>query len=550
MTSAETLSQYGLHNAEIIVQVAEETGVPLWIAAAYIEKESGGRNVYGNDYGGVYSTSDPLRPNPNNVTEANFKAFERRVLDGATSNGVGPCQITYPGFIKQAKEQGIRLWVPIDNIRFGFNLIKGYLRGKTDDQTIREAGTLYNAGNLLNGVNAYGDDLLRKAKIWRTRLEGQTMTTNYGKSDLGWTITSDIPTAKRVAPHIIGNGNGREIWFRNNATADLLVATMWMIHTGCGGRRKDYPVVYFHGFRPRSADFGSPNSDHKAGVAFDVNWHEHPWERTIGTAKYDAHMSSSAYKTSHALFDAVEKFMTPPNSRPIVRWCGRPWKTPAGWTAYPRGYRDCMHWVIEAPDWKRINAARDWLHTWFVPPRTVEDIKAWQRRVGAKADGLWNAGSIKAMRAYQKKMGVRQTGLPGDKATWAAYKNSLNKPAPKPAPKPDPKPEPKPEVPDMPEFRIAGETAYSTALEAVDAKLPAGSGLILAVRDSTDYSAAVVLAARNLNAVPLPLTSGGLIPSEYDELLVKGQFEWFRVMGGSAAVPNATVAEVKERLGL
>lgn len=265
------------------------------------------------------------------------------------------------------------------------------------------------------------------------------MATNYGKSDLGWTITSDAPTAKRVAPHIIGSGNGREIWFRNNATADLLVATMWLIHTGCGGRRKDYPVLYFHGFRPRAADFGSPNSDHKAGVAFDVNWHEHPWERSVGKAKYDAHMSSSAHKTSHALFDAVEKFMTPPNSRPIVRWCGRPWKTPAGWTAYSRGYRDCMHWVIEAPDWKRINAARDWLHTWFVPPRTVADIKAWQRRVGTADDGLWNAGSIKAMRAYQKKMGVRQTGLPGDKATWTAYKNSLKKPEPEPEPKPKPK---------------------------------------------------------------------------------------------------------------
>ena len=60
-TPAEILAAGGLTNADLIVQAATATGIPLAIAAAMIQKESGGKNVYGHDGStetgpGVFST--------------------------------------------------------------------------------------------------------------------------------------------------------------------------------------------------------------------------------------------------------------------------------------------------------------------------------------------------------------------------------------------------------------------------------------------------------------------------------------------------------------
>lgn len=169
MTSS-ILTQHGIRDAETVVEAALRTGVPLFIAAAIIEKESGGLNVYGNDRGGVFSQADPERPNPNVVTETNYRRFESRVFSGETSNGVGPAQITWPGFIRDARDRGMRLWVPMDNMVYGFELVAGYLNGSTTDAAIRNAGTRY------NGAAAYGDDLLIRARAWETRLENTSMT--------------------------------------------------------------------------------------------------------------------------------------------------------------------------------------------------------------------------------------------------------------------------------------------------------------------------------------------------------------------------------------
>ena len=55
-TPTEILTAGGLANADLIVQAATATGIPLAILAAMVQKESGGQNVYGHDAGGVFST--------------------------------------------------------------------------------------------------------------------------------------------------------------------------------------------------------------------------------------------------------------------------------------------------------------------------------------------------------------------------------------------------------------------------------------------------------------------------------------------------------------
>ena len=167
-TPAQILEAGGLVNVDALIAAAEAVGVPLWVAAAVMEKETHGRNVYGNDAGGTFAT--PGAPDLE-VTETNYAEFyELVVVQKQRSNGVGPFQITYPGYFPQAKEQGLRLWEPVDNITFGLRLIARNLNGDHGTESIERAGTLYNAGNLTNGITAYGRDLAAKAALWLARL--------------------------------------------------------------------------------------------------------------------------------------------------------------------------------------------------------------------------------------------------------------------------------------------------------------------------------------------------------------------------------------------
>jgi peptidoglycan hydrolase-like protein with peptidoglycan-binding domain len=241
-------------------------------------------------------------------------------------------------------------------------------------------------------------------------------------SDLGWQIDHPASArASRVGPHVTSADNPRRITFRTRDIADLMAGAMWLIHTGNAGTLPDVPIVLWHGLRDPKAAFGSPNSDHKGGVASDHNWLDHPWEVATGVAAYDRHMNDPKHHDAHRVFEAVEARLTAPGHRPAVRWGGRPWATDAGWTAYRRGYRDCMHWVIGTTDPVRIRAAADHLRTWFAPPHSEAHVKTYQRRLGIADDGQWGPGSVAAMRTEQRRLGVPATGLPGDVATLAAW---------------------------------------------------------------------------------------------------------------------------------
>lgn len=153
-----------LQNADAIVRAAKATGLPLYVACALVEQESGGANVYGGDRGGYFAQT-PRKL----VTKANYAQFYDAVVNKRkTSNGVGPTQITYWTFHRDAKSQGLNLWEPYDNCRFGFRLFKGQLAAQGG--SLQKAGTIYNAGNLRNGVNQYGRDIAGRAAKWKQRL--------------------------------------------------------------------------------------------------------------------------------------------------------------------------------------------------------------------------------------------------------------------------------------------------------------------------------------------------------------------------------------------
>ena len=151
----QTAKKYGIANAGRAFLAARKVGLPYFVAVALLEKESGGRNVWGNDTGGMLAGFH--RP----VNEWTYKAFRHEVKRGRTSNGVGPCQITWPGFFDQMEKRGLKPWVAMDNMIFGFELLKSYHDA---------SGSWIDAGERYNGARAYGVDLDARITRWRARI--------------------------------------------------------------------------------------------------------------------------------------------------------------------------------------------------------------------------------------------------------------------------------------------------------------------------------------------------------------------------------------------
>lgn len=165
-------------NVDDLFRAASATKLPLFLAVALIEKESKGRNIFGHDRGGAFHGAGE-------VTEKKFKDFLKLVRSGHTSNGVGPAQITWPGFFDDAEKRGFKLWEPYDNMRYGFELFRSYLGGNYTDASIAKAGERY------NGASAYGRDMVAVANKWSQAL-GENKDSN---GTVGFVRASGLPGA-------------------------------------------------------------------------------------------------------------------------------------------------------------------------------------------------------------------------------------------------------------------------------------------------------------------------------------------------------------------
>ena len=244
-TPAEILAAGGLANADLIVQAATATGIPLAIAAAMIQKETGGKNIYGHDAGGVYSTlTGPVvvggivykKGADIPVTSFNFVEFLRRVTAGEKSNGVGPAQLTYAGYFKQAPDYPF--WDALANIRFGLTVLADYLNDDFSDSSISSAGARYNGGtNPGTKALTYGEDLLTKTNAWRAKLAGA--------SDIGGSMPKVFlsPSDQDNNP-VDGGGNEQQYaQIRCRAAAEVLRAhgvTVKVSEAGIGDDSNGY----------------------------------------------------------------------------------------------------------------------------------------------------------------------------------------------------------------------------------------------------------------------------------------------------------------------
>jgi hypothetical protein len=161
MTAAEVLANHGIQRATEVIELAGAAELELPVAVTLLEKESGGgHNVWGHDNvdtGGHYIKGDVV------TKEAylNYKRDRKRL--GA--QGVGPTQLTFPGFQDTADDRGGCFDWRI-NCLVGFEILAGHIRAKG----VHDGFRAYNGSGA--AAERYADDAISRLAVWRSRLSG------------------------------------------------------------------------------------------------------------------------------------------------------------------------------------------------------------------------------------------------------------------------------------------------------------------------------------------------------------------------------------------
>jgi hypothetical protein len=128
MTSARDLAltvkakRHGARYSLRIVLEARRAGIPISLGFAFIEQESGFRNIWGSDRTASGECSGGICGNNQTVvTKARYLQY-KKTRGHLGMQGVGPAQLTWWEFQDAADKLG-GCWVPKYNIRVAFGLI-------------------------------------------------------------------------------------------------------------------------------------------------------------------------------------------------------------------------------------------------------------------------------------------------------------------------------------------------------------------------------------------------------------------------------------------
>ena len=152
------LKRRGVRKPFIVIQEARKARIPVAVALAMLEKETGipQRNIFGCDYGAGRAFC------LERVTRNKVKLL----LDNGVANGVGWTQLTYPPYVREANRDG-GAHKPRYQCRVGFGVLR---------ELYRQEGTWWGAYRRYNGsgaaANAYADQAVRYEERWRERLGG------------------------------------------------------------------------------------------------------------------------------------------------------------------------------------------------------------------------------------------------------------------------------------------------------------------------------------------------------------------------------------------
>lgn len=155
----QLVARYGIQNASAAVDAAQQGYRPtLARCLALLENESAGRNIFGAE-----GTACPHEWWEGDVTQERYEIYRRRLNEGATPDGVGPCQLTNPSLQHSADMKG-GCWIPIHNMEVGF----AFLHGLIIQSGVWGGFRRYNGSG--PAAEAYADRALERAGAWQERL--------------------------------------------------------------------------------------------------------------------------------------------------------------------------------------------------------------------------------------------------------------------------------------------------------------------------------------------------------------------------------------------
>ena len=158
---ARAIRAHGGHFEAFVVREARRVRLPIALACAILEKETGFRNVFGHD-----GVRNPVKSPPGGllaVTQDNYRQYLHHRRQGLGNQGVGPMQLT-SAFLQDRADQLGGCWQPGPNIRVGLEFLAGNIRR----MGLRPGVVAYNGSG--PAAQRYGDDVLARARLWDKRL--------------------------------------------------------------------------------------------------------------------------------------------------------------------------------------------------------------------------------------------------------------------------------------------------------------------------------------------------------------------------------------------
>lgn len=158
------IKSFGLvvENIGQCIEVSHQHNMPtLARCLALLENESAGRNEFGSEGPG----DDGAYRWGGEVTEAGYRILRQLEADGYGDNGVGPVQLTWPGYQDEADRIG-GCWRPRYSMAVGF---------VTLHRLIQREGSVQGGYGAYNGsgyYGAYAQEAVARAGLWEERLRG------------------------------------------------------------------------------------------------------------------------------------------------------------------------------------------------------------------------------------------------------------------------------------------------------------------------------------------------------------------------------------------
>ena len=143
-----------------VLAAADSVGCPWWAALACLWMETGeyGANIFGHDAGGAYCGGGE-------VTEEKFRDFYAQISAGATSNGVGPLQVTYPGYFFNDPDRA--WWDPQASSEVACGILRDLIASEGDDyESLRRVGSRFNSGSAYGSYEEYGVRFSDYCRSW------------------------------------------------------------------------------------------------------------------------------------------------------------------------------------------------------------------------------------------------------------------------------------------------------------------------------------------------------------------------------------------------